>query len=139
MKARTLREGFLRQTGGCPQFADPLPDRRKHSCMHNPISWAAQHVVYTTCCAYDSAFMPVGAGVSCPVCGGLGAIRDRRLRAYQCGLCDGTGAVGDTVLGPIEDLRDHVMRVVDAIQGGRDEDAAIEAQIVFRLAGRIVR
>jgi len=26
------------------------------------------------------------------------------------------------------------MRVVDAIQGGREDDAAVEAQIVFRLA-----
>ena len=78
--------------------------------------------------------MSVSTHVQCPVCRGRGSCKDRRLHPYRCGLCQGAGTVSDALLQPIEFLRAHVMRVVDAIQGGREDDAAVEAQIVFRLA-----
>lgn len=49
MQGGTFRQGFLRQTGFCPQCADPPSDRRQHISLH-----MANLTGCTTCCLHNT-------------------------------------------------------------------------------------
>lgn len=96
--------------------------------LHNLLS--TQRVVHIRLAAVTKPTV----GVECPVCNGRRATSDRRRRLYDCSACRGTGRVTEAVLDALRDVRTHVMRLVDAMQGGRVDDAVTEARVTFRMA-----
>lgn len=86
--------------------------------------------------------MPSEGPIDCPICGGRGTVRcqpsPHRQQEHRCGACGATCVVDRRCLSVFRELRSQMMKVADAIQGGRADDAAQEARRAARLARELL-